>query len=161
MKRRSANCMLVVLTSFSPERRWLWIVCLQRWVLCIVYYLASRVGQLRHLGTLQVQSEKHRITVFTPHMWSQQNYITVLTLYVYSIRNYITVFTLQVQSHGTKSQFSHCTCRVMALHHIFYFKHFRNSTPDTTSFFGWRQRRHNSLIGTTVTITPSSTIASL
>ena len=120
MKRRSADCMLVVLTSFFPERRWLWIVCLQRWVLCIVDYLASRVGELRHLGTLQVQSEKHRITVITPHMWSQQNYITVFTLYVYSIRNYITVFTLHVQSYSTESQFSLCPCRVTALSHSFH-----------------------------------------
>ena len=117
MKRRSANCMLVDLTSFLPVRKRWWIVCLQRWVRCIVDCLASRVGELRHPGTLHVQSEKHYITVFTPHVWSQQNYITVSTLHVCSLQNYNNFFALHVQSHGIGSQLPHCTCRVTALDH--------------------------------------------
>ena len=117
MKRRSANCMLVDPMRFLPVRRQLWIVCLQRWVRCIVGCVASRVGELRHLGTLHVQCEKHCIKVFTPHVWSQQNYITVFTIHVYIIRNDFNFFALHVQSHGIGSQLSHCTCRVMALDH--------------------------------------------
>ena len=53
----------------------------------------SRVGELKHLFTLHMQSEKHCITAFATHVWS----------------------------HGAKTQFSLCTCRVAALNHSFHF----------------------------------------
>ena len=51
----------------------------------------------------------------------------------------ITVLTLHVQSHGTGSQFSHCTCRVTALDHCFHSAHAKSRHCTAFSFQTFRK----------------------